>query len=520
MTVYGVGRKYVNGETIDEDYTSKISVSNGTYLNKACTVYTIPLDSTYSYRFVNAYHIENLSSSHEYNLKFSWNSGLPNNTLFDVTLVFYDSSGNILREQVLYTHDDIVSGWRDVDIDFKPDASGLGGYKTRLEFTFCFFSSSVANFRLSEVIEFTDKDDNSSWFEKIIQAIRDVPSNIVESIHSLPERLKTFFDNLGQKFSDVGNSIVNKFEQVKNDIGVFFDNIGEKLSNKFEAVGNAITNKFTEIGDKFSATFDKFKPRFYEQLNWVIGFINPNNGEYGQSNNNACVTDYFLVSDSSYYIERNDPNSEFQFLTVAKYDLNKTYISSFQVNNFSVYELEPGYYYRFRLYKGSDLRPYGDALSDYCNEYVLLYADEGWLSAFGHYILNGLKSLFIPSDDYFDIVLDNFEKLYVDHFGIFAQVQVFFEDTLTHFKNLLSDDYIFIFPEVSVPINGHTFILIEKQTVDMSIWLSGDSWSSRLYKIYRLCASAVIVFAVLQYASKVEHVVLGVNNYDFIVDRM
>lgn len=479
MTVSGKG-EVNNGNGPEMVDLGSITKTSSTYLNEACTVYSLPFSSQYQYRLVSAWHMENLNSGHEYNLKFSWNSGIPSSCLFGCYLVFTNASGEVLREQELYSSSSSSSGWNRVDIDFKPDTSGLGGYKTSLEFRYMVITNSAINLRISEIVEFTDKDDNSSWFEKIWQAIKDVPGSIVDSIRSLPERLRSLFDSLGEKF-----------DNAKNAIGEWFTELGDK-----------ITGKFVEISDKFSETFDKFKPRVYQSLNWVIGYINPNNGEYGQSNNNACVTEYFLVSDTSYYIEFVDPNHDFNFFSVHQYDLSKNYIKAFNVAPGNVFELDSGYYYRFRLYKGSDLRPHGDGLSDYCNEYVLLYADEGWLSAFGHYILNGLKSLFIPADGYFDAYMEKTKIWASDHFGFLYTCSDLFISTISSIRDMLSDDYVFILPAAEFDLNGQHYVLWNEYTVPMGEYLQ-NKIVKFMYESYCVLVGSICAFGLFGYARKV-----------------
>lgn len=312
------------------------------------------------------------NTEHEYSLSFSWGTHFSLGMHCYVSLVYYDSSGKVLKEQDLvndYAPDN--TSFHSVDVSFKPDISGISSaYKCDLRIYFMQLGSDNSTARqgvyISKNIELIDKDDNSGWFQKIINKIEETISNI----KLIPEKIN------------------NKLSELKDGIGGFFSDMWNKLQSAFSDIGNW----FQELGNK-------------------IG---------------------------------------------------------------------------------------------------------GFFAELSEDIIEGLKSLFIPPEDYFDSRLDAFEELYVSHFGIFAQVQVFFEDTLSYFENLLSDDYVFTFPEISFPINGEKYTLIDEQTVDMSLWLSGDSWSSRLYKIYRLCASAILVFAVLQYASKVEHTVLGINNYDFI----
>lgn len=415
------------------DYTDKLLVNTGTYLGESCTTLTIPFDTENQIRYVSSFHIENLSASHEYNLKFSVSSSiLSSSNGFGVRLIFYNDSG-VLKEQMLYEGNFDTLNWKDIDFDFKPDASGLGGYKTKIEFLFSYWGSSAVIYRLSDIIEFTDKDDNSSWFEKIINAIKELPSNFVNGI-------KGFFDNLGEKFESVGNSITNKFEEVKNAVGQWFIDIGDKLSAKFQEVGNAITIKFQEIGNEFSARFDKFKPRIYEVFDWTFGGLNSDGtidnlgGEdFGQS----IISSGFYIPNGSKYILNISESTIFKFDYFNDFMFDILFIEDgivvslfgYSLSDFIAhypdgFELDSGYTYYFIIsnYNFDSFESYfGDFdLDDLCNSVVKVYADEGWLTALVQSILSGLKTLFLPTGEFFENKLEELRVFFDEKFGLFA----------------------------------------------------------------------------------------------------
>lgn len=522
----------VNNVLQKVDYSDKLSVSSGTYSGEACTSLTIPFDSVNSLRYVCSYHIENLSASHEYNLKFKTSCSVLTSvgtTMCMVYLVFYNGD-TILKEQELGGTSFNSLNWQTVDFDFKPDASGLGGYKTRLEFRFVSSTNLAVIYRLSDIIEFTDKDDNSNWFQRIINAIKEIP----EKIGDLRDNISNYFSNLGDritaKFDNVGTSITNKFEEVKTAIGSWFTEIGDKLSNKFAEVGNAITSKFAEIGAEFSATFEKFKPRVYEVFDWTLGTLNSdgtidnwNNEDLGQS----IISSGFYIPNGSKYIFDIDENGIFNSVYFYQFIIDVLYIENGQI--YSLYgdslatfldfypngfELVSGRTYYFTISNSnwdSFESIFGDYdLDDLCNSLVKVYADEGWLTAFGQMILNGIKGFFVPSPDYFDTVYNRVTDLFESKFGIFAQTTTLFFDILREIEDVFdTDTYEFVFPEISVPIGDITITIIERQKVDMSQWLDGDGFGSKLYDIYNLCVWAIIIYCVLVYALRVESTIFG-----------
>lgn len=198
------------------DYTDHLTVSNGTYASKNCTVYTLSGGSEDGIKYVSSYQIKELNASHEYHLKFSASSNIiGDSNICYVSLIFYNGDEVLKTQQLggcVFSNDQ----WQEVEFDFVPDASGLGGYSTRLEFLFMSYSNyDSVIYRLSDFIELEDKDNNASWFQKIINAIKELPSNFVNGI-------KSFFDNLGNKISELGDNIQSFFVDLGENIGEFF----------------------------------------------------------------------------------------------------------------------------------------------------------------------------------------------------------------------------------------------------------------------------------------------------------
>lgn len=454
------------------DYTDHLTVSNGTYAGKNCTLYSLPSISTSNIRYVSSYQIEELNASHEYHIKFQSSSNIISETnMCLVSLVFYNGD-EILKTQNLGGCNFPNDQWQEVEFDFVPDTSGLGGYKTRIEFQFISYSNTNSvTYRLSDFIEFEDKDDNAGWFQKIINAIKEIP----EKIGDLRDNISNYFSNLGDritaKFESVGTSITNKFEEVKNAIGSWFTEIGDKLSNKFAEVGNSITSKFQEIGAEFSATFDKFKPRFYEQFNWTYGMYFDSGYETFPKEDDigfAVISEPFVVPQGTTYklsltfsdLFTSDKGSQYVFQI---YDIGSGGVIADEFVDCAIafnyeWELVPGNAYVFTLshagYESFDSVFPGISLNDICNSVVKVYADEGWLTAFGRMILNGFKNFFETLKNnilYFQspvtlnsdgILVDvNGEPVYVNPFGevTFADTIKGWADDLLEFSSSIDD---------------------------------------------------------------------------------
>lgn len=398
------GRYYESGNTIDDDYTSKVTVTSSSYLSEPCTLYSLPIDTIYTFRFVSGFQIANLNASHEYNLSFKYQTGAPNNTLFGVYLCFYDSAGKLLREQALFEPESHSVGWNNVDINFMPDTSGLGGYNTKLEFRFVYSGQSVVNLRLSEFVELTDKNDVTGLLESILSAILKLDSDIDTYI------------------SDLESSLINQLITLDSNIDGYFDELGGELVSAittfdshidgyFQLLKDGIIENDNALSDKLHEYLDKYKPRFYEQFTWIYGYIDSTTGDrYVNSKTNAIISDLFLVSDTPYYVEFKKPVDSTYGVNCYVYDLQRNYIRWFSVTPDKVFTLEPGYYYRFRVStKDGVLQDiHGDKITEFCNGIVLVYSDEGWLSSFGKYIVREFNQIMNPGV-YEDPGSDNFQ---------------------------------------------------------------------------------------------------------------
>lgn len=156
-----------------------------------------------------------LVSDHEYELDFQYGHLVPSTVnVFKVQLRYYDSKGSLAKVSELYDYapstDDPVS----VKFSFKPDASGMSsGYSVKLAFIFFRVKEVTSNltgnsiFFISNEIGFVDKDDDSGWFQKIINKIEETINNIKQ----IPEKIN-------QKLTELKESITNAFIELKDNL--------------------------------------------------------------------------------------------------------------------------------------------------------------------------------------------------------------------------------------------------------------------------------------------------------------
>lgn len=415
------------------------------------------------------------------------------------------------------------------------------------------FVSSSPGFLISDFV-FTNNNQSEEKIDSILDLVSAIYHGIVggedsrgvvhdglvqgikNGLNSLGDRISNFFDNLGEKFGidigSLGDRIRDFFSNFWENVSAGFDAIKDKIGD----IGEGIKAKFQEIADSFTAFFDTFKPRVYEEFLWTQGKVNWTGsiGPNGSNDQTAITSEVFTISsaDIKYcldFISKTSNNIAVVSLEILRvnesgYTVYEQYPLITKSGTYSLsegtYTLTEGYY-KFVLTtkaNGSNNVNKMDAytLSKYCNSKVKVYCDEGWINAFINAIMNGLKKLFIPAPGYFESKLDVFLETYEDHFGIFAQVTTYFIKAIQKVESILSDKYSFEFPELYITIQGQKYVFSEHHTVDLQQWLNSGTWSSELYEMYRVCASAILVFYVLKYARKVEGVILG--NADFIFD--
>lgn len=249
------------------------------------TSFTIPKDyysSSYEGRsvevFLDTSDYFTLNLDKEYNLKMYYMYSYPLVTRVFVSVDIYDNSNNLTNMILLYSKDLPVSNyWKKFDIDLnfilsKTDVP-TGGYKCRFRFEFVQeFYNSYPNANglgdccifISDNIVIENLDDNSGWFQKIIDAIK-----------SLPEKIGQFFTNLGNQIGDFFTELGNKVTELKNSIKSFFDNLTNNLKQWFKDVGNW----FSELGDRIQQFFVDLGEdigEFFTMLkNYILYFKHP-----------------------------------------------------------------------------------------------------------------------------------------------------------------------------------------------------------------------------------------------------
>lgn len=117
-------------------------------------------------------------------------------------------------------------------------------------------------------------------------------------------------------------------------------------------------------------------------------------------------------------------------------------------------------------------------------------------------IVEGLKSLFIPSDGYFDAKKTELETFAIEHFGALYQVPDLMVDTLRKFTSMSPEQPSITLPAIEFNFNGKHYVLSDSITYSFS-WVN-DSGNALfyLYKFYRGFVTVILFFAFANYCIK------------------
>lgn len=111
-------------------------------------------------------------------------------------------------------------------------------------------------------------------------------------------------------------------------------------------------------------------------------------------------------------------------------------------------------------------------------------------------------SLFVPEDGYFDSYKQNWETWAREHFALFYDIELLFQQLLKIILDCLINptDLSVTIPEMQLPFLGNPVIMPET-TFNFSILLSHKKISF-LYSVYLVCAKVIIFVLTINYARK------------------
>ncbi len=191
-----------NDQTNDE---LEVTYKDGTYGTEGIWMRNYSCSSTDGIKILYVSDLIGLHAEHEYNLEFYYATDYFRTTAVNIHLRYYSNSGELIKTQVLDDFSPSSSGINFYSGNFKPNVSDIEqSYNIKLYIVLSTPNSGSVNWRISHDIILTDKDDDSGWFQKILNKIND----IWESIKSLPERIGAYISNIA---TDIGDKIKDLF---------------------------------------------------------------------------------------------------------------------------------------------------------------------------------------------------------------------------------------------------------------------------------------------------------------------
>ncbi len=122
----------------------------------------------------------------------------------------------------------------------------------------------------------------------------------------------------------------------------------------------------------------------------------------------------------------------------------------------------------------------------------------------GNNILDGIKRLFVPDEQFISTWKEEMEILLQERLGIIWDAGDFFIALIQTIGDLLTttaDDIHYELPEMVVELNGQTYTLWQAQQVDFS-FLEKNAFFAMLYKLYKAVLNVFLGIPLLNYAKK------------------
>lgn len=140
-------------------------------------------------------------------------------------------------------------------------------------------------------------------------------------------------------------------------------------------------------------------------------------------------------------------------------------------------------------------------------------AIQQWFVELGENIIDGIKSLFIPEDGYFESKKAELETFFSEHFGIVYTAGSLSIDVLKKFTSLKPPAQAVLHVpawQMSLPWeNDKVITIVPAMDVNFSEYINSSGVLHTFYKFYRAFITVVIIFMVVNYAKRKFDYVFG-----------
>lgn len=228
-----------------------------------------------------------------------------------------------------------------------------------------------------------------------------------------------------------------------------------------------------------------------------LGIVFRNNGKYGfklatkkqvEFEGNMIDTyDYFF--EISFVVENLDLEDEernFQDTMISQLEEQKKQLEESNKNSKNIFE------------KIGDILSYINPLSENFFAYKLL-----------DLLYEGLKALFIPSDEFFSNWFTDLNNTFKEQFGIlYYPVGVIIEFLNSLEPNLVAHDPIINIPNLSFDLFGQKFVLISATSYNLNSILENSNFAT-VHTYYLFFVNVILTIGVIAFASKIAIEIFG-----------
>lgn len=349
----------------------------------------------------------------------------------------------------------------------------------------------------------------------------------------------------GVNQTDINNSLNNQTNEINNSITNSENNIKNEIKNTEDNIKNGIKDGFESCRDSYNL----FNPLNNKGLIWSSGLV-------FNEDNSSVSSDFISTQSDKVY------SSNYKFF-IFYYDKDKNYLgNSFDlrktggVANFTqtVPPSSEISYFKvwFRsvdnknvnlttkdiiLNEGSsakDFEEYGKQVCknrlDEANEtskgilgkikdilsYINPFSENFFAYKLVELIINGLKSLFIPSDDFFSNWWNDFKSFMEAKLGFLTKPLDIFITFISSYLNLSEDNIIINIPDITVP-NFEDNILIHSQTFNWKELLQSKTSFNNLWQLYLDFVDVFLIFNFIGLCEGVYARIFGgdTSNYEY-----
>lgn len=229
-------------------------------------------------KFLSVYDFENFKANHEYNISFDVATAYGANTGFTLRLEVLDVNGSTIQSQVITDISSLAPNntFKHINVNFIPDLTNVTtGYSLKLIFLFVSNVNGAQNYYISQNIYLNDNDDDSGWFEQMVQWLRDIASDITSGVTSLINSISNLGTNIGSWFTNLGNNISTWLTTLGNNISTWLTAVKDGIVNKLQSVQTAITNAIDGIQQWFVNLGNRIGEFFTMLKNYILYFQHP-----------------------------------------------------------------------------------------------------------------------------------------------------------------------------------------------------------------------------------------------------